>query len=90
MNDQEDGARDVIELEIIKKTGSSAAAADPQESDLGGKHKDGARETTPSQEPNIPDRSRKSSTHDGVFSNLAAKPEVMVLPAVGPDAPPVG
>lgn len=33
-----------------------------------------------------------SQTHDGVFSNLSAKPEVMVLPAGSPDAsdaPPV-
>jgi hypothetical protein len=33
--------------------------------------------------------SREASTYDGVFSNLSARPEVMVLPKLTPDSPPV-
>lgn len=33
--------------------------------------------------------SREVSTYDGVFSNLSARPEVMVLPKLAPDSPPV-
>lgn len=34
-------------------------------------------------------RLRQTSTHDGVFSNMAARPELMVLPKPSTDLPPV-
>lgn len=56
-----------------------------------GASKDGlGHDTSPVRELDTPKRSRQvSGTHDGVFSNLAAKPEIMVLPKDHADTPPV-
>lgn len=89
MKNQDDDMRDVIELDVLEDDNRIQTKRDLCEDDRAEKHEAGPDKPTPSQEPNIPNRSRKNSAHDGVFSNLAAKPEIMKLPTVGSDAPPV-